>query len=88
MSHNPYIRPGQVWADNDRRCEGRTVRVDVVDGTYAYCTVLTNIAWVQQRIEAGKEQSDQRGTKTRLMLRRMRPTSTGWRLAQDTIRED
>jgi hypothetical protein len=84
MSETTTVRPGQVWADNDARCEGRTVRVDSVDDTYAYCTVLTNIAWVQRRIDAGHtDHADKRNATARLMLRRMRPTSSGYRLVDD-----
>ena len=25
---NPDVRPGQIWADNDPRCAGRTLRVE------------------------------------------------------------
>ncbi|MFF2566747.1 hypothetical protein [Streptomyces sp. NPDC058084] len=62
-------RPGQVWADNDRRSAGRTVRVDEVDTRYAYCTVLT-----------AATPGGRTGQRTRIALERMRPTSTGYRL--------
>lgn len=38
MTETPTVRPGQVWADLDKRSPGRTVRVDRVDGEYAYVT--------------------------------------------------
>ncbi len=44
------VKVGQVWADNDPRSEGRTVRVDVVDGRRAFCTVITNSNLVQQDV--------------------------------------
>ncbi|MEU8521212.1 hypothetical protein [Streptomyces sp. NPDC048577] len=65
----PDVRVGQVWADNDKRSEGRTVRVDEVDVCYAYCTVLTSAT------PGGRT-----GQRTRIALERMRPTSTGYRL--------
>jgi hypothetical protein len=73
MSAFPEVRVGQVWADNDSRSSGRTLRVDAVDVRYAYCTVLT----------AG-EPGGRTGRHTRIALERMRPTSTGYRLVGDT----
>ena len=67
------VRPGQVWADNDRRCKGRTVRVDSTDGRFAYCTVLT---------DRGGEKP-LRARTVRIAIERMRPTSTGYRLVPD-----
>lgn len=66
------VRVGQVWADNDRRSEGRTVRVDGDDARYAYCAVLTAVT------PGGRT-----GQRTRIALERMRPTSTGYRLLED-----
>lgn len=66
------VRVGQVWADNDKRAEGRTVRVDEVDARYAYCTVL------MAATPGGRT-----GQRTRIALERMRPTSTGYRLLAD-----
>ncbi|CAM5466122.1 hypothetical protein [Streptomyces aurantiogriseus] len=63
------VQVGQVWADNDKRGEGRTVRVDEVDVRYAYCTVLT-----------AATPGGRTGHRTRIALERMRPTSTGYRL--------
>ncbi|WP_435059419.1 hypothetical protein [Streptomyces sp. bgisy060] len=65
----PDVRVGQVWADNDKRSEGRTVRVDEINVRYAYCTVLT------PPTPGGRT-----GQRTRIALERMRPTSTGYRL--------
>lgn len=70
------VRPGQVWADNDYREAGRTVRIDSVDDRYAYCTVLTG--------RASQGSSARTGHKTRIALARMRPTSTGYRLESET----
>lgn len=81
-----HVRPGQIWADNDARNEGRTLRVDrieihafghgVLEGRvpHAVCTVLT--------------QPDDRpwaltGRQVTIRVSRMRPTSTGYRLVTD-----
>lgn len=71
------IRPGQVWADNDRRCEGRTVRVDSVDASFAECTVLTAVGGGTPKIR-----------KVRLLLDRLHPVSGGYRLIQDSEEND
>ncbi|MFF3060161.1 hypothetical protein [Streptomyces sp. NPDC057909] len=61
----------QVWADNDRRSAGRTVRVGAVSERHAYCTVLTAAA------PGGRT-----GRRVRILIERMRPTSTGYRLVE------
>ncbi len=79
------VKPGQVWADNDWRSEGRTLRVDEVDETHATCTVLTNPTNVQNELDRAGNiwRTDSRGKKRRIMLKRMRPTSTGYRLLEE-----
>ena len=72
------VRPGQVWADNDRREKGRTVRVDSVDGRFAYCTVLT---------ARDNALNPRVGHSTRIAVNRMRPTATGFRLIGDVSEE-
>lgn len=64
------VREGQVWADNDPRAHGRTLRVDAVDGDYARCTVLSGVhsSW----IGVGRECT--------ILLRRFAPTRSGYRL--------
>lgn len=42
MDGEVVVRPGQVWADNDVRCKGRTVRVAEVGPLTAICEILTN----------------------------------------------
>lgn len=81
-----HVRPGQVWADNDARNEGRTLRVDklghrwhTLGGVYgavqyAICTVLTPPdSYPQGRV----------GKQVTIRVSRMRPTSTGYRLVKD-----
>lgn len=85
------VRPGQMWADNDPRAAGRTLRVDSIDGDKAVCTVLTNTDETQAYIDAPASKptymqsaySDRRGKQTRVSMCRFKPTSTGYRLVQD-----
>jgi hypothetical protein len=70
----PDVRPQQVWADNDARSAGRTLRVDAIDGQQAVCTVLTTAAGA-----IGTP-----GRSVRIAVRRFRPTSTGYRLLTDS----
>jgi len=77
------VRPGSIWADNDPRVAGRTLRVDAVDGTHATCTVLTNDDDTQRMLDnppSWWRGRDNRGKQTRIKLDRFRPTSTGYRL--------
>lgn len=90
MTEQPTVRPGQIWADNDKRNEGRTLRVETithVDGKphTVRCTILTNTNEVQASLDAVGQRiySDARGKQTHIRLDRMRPTSTGYRLIQD-----
>lgn len=81
----PTPEPGQIWADNDPRCEGRTIRIEhIVDGK-ATCTVLTNRTAAQDELDRGRTYlTDRRGTTVGIRLDRLRPTSTGYRLVQHT----
>ena len=80
-----HVRPGQVWADNDPRATGRTLRVIRIEDhihtagsltgkvSYAVCTVLTPPAnYPKGRV----------GQQVTIRVSRMRPTSTGYRLVQ------
>lgn len=84
-SQLPDVRPGQVWADNDKRAEGRTLRVDRIEGGKACCTILTDADYVQREREAGRGAwvVDRVGKSTKISLTRFRPTSTGYRLIKD-----
>jgi hypothetical protein len=87
----PDVKVGQVYADNDRRSAGRTLRVDAIEDGKALCTVLTNEAVTQAYIDdpASKPNwmprayKDQRGKQTRIALSRFVPTSTGYRLISE-----
>lgn len=75
------VRPGSVWADNDKRNPGRTVRVNLVDKMYAYCTVLTETGGGEPTVGTGGIPGAER--KVRIRLNRMRPTASGYRLIED-----
>lgn len=64
---------GQVWADNDWRSEGRTVRIVSVGASRVIAEVLTE--------RFGKVPRSKR--QTRILISRLRPNSTGYRLIQD-----
>jgi hypothetical protein len=91
------VKSGQIWADNDPRSVGRTLRVDEVKFSprmgkdVAVCTVLTNSDETQQHVDnpAGSPfassggYSDRRGKTTEIALKRFVPTSTGYRLISE-----
>ncbi|TDD97724.1 hypothetical protein [Actinomadura rubrisoli] len=88
MAADSTVKPGQTWADNDKRAEGRTFRVESIDGDKAICTVLTNTDVAQQQIDEYRGRScpwarDMRGKATRISLSRFKPTNSGYRLVQD-----
>lgn len=67
------VKPGQVWEDCDWRNVGRRVRVESVDVSYAHCVTVMETGGVVAA----------RPRKTRILLERMRPMSTGFRLVED-----
>ena len=83
----PEVRVGQVWADNDVRSEGRTLRVVSIVGDKARCEVVTNSHGVQRRLDNPAldwyQPRDRRGQNTSIALRRFKPTKTGYRLVKD-----
>jgi hypothetical protein len=84
----PTVKPGQIWADNDKRAAGRTLRVERVLGDKAQCTILTNTDVAQKQIDEYQGRAcpwarDMRGKKTWISLARFKPTNTGYRLVQD-----
>ena len=72
------VKQGQVWADNDWRSEGRTVRILRVEGTHAIVTVLTS-----RKSATPAERQRSVGAERRIRLDRFKPTSTGYRLLTD-----
>lgn len=88
MTHQPpdqsTVRPGQIWADDDPRQHGRTIRVERIEhpgGGYpassriVLCTVLT--------LAGGRTPTWGRDRQVRIQVDRMRPGRTGYRLVQD-----
>lgn len=96
----PDVRPGQIWADTDKRETGRTLWiVEIVEGRgtgrepagepVAIVEVVTNADHVQAQIDAGNPQwRDARGKRGRIAARRLRPGSTGYRLLTDAPAQD
>lgn len=96
---NPIeVMAHQVWADNDPRSAGRTLRVDEVryssriGGMVAACTILTNADETQETLDkrvtdptyhSWSRTSDRRGTQTVISVKRFKPNSTGYRLVAD-----
>ncbi|WP_030661059.1 hypothetical protein [Streptomyces rimosus] len=64
------IVPGQVWADKDRRRQGRTVLVDKVDDYYVHVTTLTNSLRTQSQVDAGRHQLDKRNLTSKVLRSR------------------
>lgn len=72
----PIVKPQQIWADNDPREKGRTLRVVSVGVNSARCEVVT--------VAAGS--SDRAIGKTRMIaLARFRPTSNGYTLVNEAV---
>ena len=77
------VKPGQIWADNDWRSEGRTLLVERIEDGKAVCVTLTNIATEQDRLDhGGLGARDRRGCATRISLARFVPISTGYRYVE------
>jgi hypothetical protein len=86
----PDVRPGQTWADNDKRAAGRKVHVDKIDGLYAICTIVADRA--DPAPHRGRYNTPRPpgwspvGQVTRILVGRFRPTSNGYRLIEDAPR--
>ncbi len=75
------IHVGSIWADNDPRCGGRTVKIVAIemwDVHRAICEVRTN--------PDGKPPVT--GRVVRIKVDRLHPTSTGYRLIEDPTEGD
>jgi hypothetical protein len=68
------VKVGQVWADCDKRCEGRTIRILAIEGDRALCEVMTGIDGSEAPVV---------GRKVRVAVKRFRPTATGYELKTD-----
>lgn len=69
----PEVAKDQVWADNDPRSKGRTLKVLAVTDSKAVCEVLT---------DADNTKRSQVGQVTRISLHRFKPTASGYRLVK------
>lgn len=79
MSKAERITPkvGQVWADNDPRATGRTLKIIAIDGERVQFEVITN------RDNASPHEQDRRGRKTWVKAARLIPTMTGYRFIKE-----
>jgi hypothetical protein len=77
MPEPQKVEVGQVWADNDWRSEGRTVRVVEVDATHATVELVTAAEMLR-----GVTSTRGAGRRSRIRLDRFRPVSTGYRLVE------
>ncbi len=68
------VKVGQVWADCDKRCLGRSIKILAIEGDRAVCEVLTGIAGSMAPVV---------GRKVRVAIKRLRPTATGYKLVSD-----
>lgn len=79
------VKIGQIWADNDKRAKGRHVRVDRIEGDYAFCTIVIDRADTEPDGGRYRERRPHDwiaiGRPTRIKLTRFKPNSTGYRLA-------
>jgi hypothetical protein len=66
------VKVGQIWADNDPRSTPRTIKViEIVDEKAVVEVVVPAASAVNA------------GARTRVALKRFRPTTTGYRLVED-----
>jgi hypothetical protein len=77
------VRIGQVWADNDKRSSGRKVRIVEVDRTHATVELVSERGRPWSGLRPGEPARAEPGRRTRIRLDRFKPTTTGYRLAQD-----
>ena len=68
------VRVGQLWADNDPRAAGRTIRITEVGKYIATAEVITSADYADDKSV---------GRSTRISLSRFKPTSTGYRLLNE-----
>lgn len=64
---------GQVWADNDHRAAGRTIRVDAINEALDIITITV-------LTDARNSPITSAGTTRRISRDRLRPTSRGYQL--------
>lgn len=84
----PAVKVGQIWADNDPRSEGRTLRVDQFENGWRYDrrsrqTVPVRVACCTVLTPANEYPDAPTGHCVKIRVDRMQPTSTGYRLVSD-----
>lgn len=92
-SHTTTVRPGQIWADNDKRGYGRRIRVVAIEAAMPatdHTRAVPARAVVELVDQRGRpargaehQQRAEPGRQTRIRLDRFKPTSTGYRLVSD-----
>lgn len=70
----PTVRPGQVWADNDPRMQGRTIEI---------LSITQDRVMVKTLTTARNSVNAKVGATRPIRLDRLRPTSTGYRLVSE-----
>ena len=74
------VQKGQIWKDCDKRMGDRYLRVERVDRKYGYCVQCQkNGQRLNLMFKTPRE--------TRIMLKRFRPTSTGFELIREADAE-
>ena len=79
---NDTVKIGQVWADNDARSVGRTVKVIDIDHPQAPGLRYALVETVTDPTDYPPEKP-RIGKRSRIRLDRFRPTSTGYRLVEE-----
>lgn len=86
------VTPGSVWRDRGDLFGTRTLRVERIEGEHAVCTTLTNSYEVQRQLTLAARRPqdsplhntrDMRGSTTRILLDRFRPTAHGFDLTTE-----
>ncbi|GII01738.1 hypothetical protein [Planobispora takensis] len=82
------VTPGSVWRDRRDVFGRRTLLVEYIDGEHAVCTTLTNSSEVQRQLDLAADHPkdnllrgnvrDMRGSLTRILVDRFRPTNGGF----------
>lgn len=76
-----WVEPGQIWADNDYRTKGRTVRVERLEGDTAVCTLLTPYTVSHRGPDRTARTTP--GREVRIKIRRLYPNARGYRLIKE-----
>ncbi len=80
MKKHIEVRVGQIWADNDKRSQGRRLRVVAIEP--AVPATPHHRAVPERAVVRDINEAPHKGF-TRVRLDRFRPTSNGYRLIKD-----